>query len=234
MDIPNGIIVIGILGIFICYNNYNNIIFNNLKFQFFYNYYKNIICCIIITMSQRDSEVEELLTELKNKDGMSGGGRKGSRKGTKKVTKKRRTRKASRPKKSSKKSSKKHSVKHSKKSSRRKSRKASRPRKSRKSKKSSKKSSKKRSKKSSRRMSMQESSGKPKRKASNYIIDVTKIKAFIRSKLSNENLNKMGPLSKVVSKLFNDNNRDVAKTMKNFDADSFLKDYKKAVAESGK
>jgi hypothetical protein len=226
MDIPNGIIVIGILGIFICYNNYNNIIFNNLKFQFFYNYYKNIICCIIITMSQRDSEVVDLLTELKNKDGMSGGGRKGSRKGTKKGTKKRRTRKASRPKK--------HSVKHSKKSSRRKSRKASRPRKSRKSKKSSKKSSKKRSKKSSRRMSMQESSGKPKRKASNYIIDVTKIKAFIRSKLSNENLNKMGPLSKVVSKLFNDNNRDVAKTMKNFDADSFLKDYKKAVAESGK
>jgi len=74
--------------------------------------------------------------------------------------------------------------------------------------------------------------GKKKREPSKYIVDITKLKAYIKSKLPNENLNSMGPLAKVSTKLWKDNDEDLEKAKKNLNPDKFLKEYKDAKKES--
>lgn len=72
----------------------------------------------------------------------------------------------------------------------------------------------------------------PKRKENRFIIDLTALKAYIKSQLPNEDLRNMGAMTKVSAKLLKDNDRDVEKAKKAFKAAPFLKEYAEAKKES--
>ena len=57
-----------------------------------------------------------------------------------------------------------------------------------------------------------------------FIADLTKLKAFIKAKLPNEDLNHI-VMSTPASKLLKDNNRDVEQSKKSFNATSFMREY---------
>jgi hypothetical protein len=83
--------------------------------------------------------------------------------------------------------------------------------------------------KGKKRVMKREEGEKKKRPASQYILDITAFKAFIKSKLPNEDLKKMGPMTKVANKLFNESNRDLEKAKKNFKGTEFVRAYKEAL-----
>ena len=78
-------------------------------------------------------------------------------------------------------------------------------------------------------MGMQEP-GK-KRAPNRYIIDLTALRAFIKTKLPNETLNNVGAMSKAASKILSGNDKDLDKAKKAFDSSSFMKDYNSAKKE---
>lgn len=67
-----------------------------------------------------------------------------------------------------------------------------------------------------------------KRAPNDYMVKLIALKAFIKNKLSGENLNNVGAMSKAAAKVLGDNDRDVDKAKKNFDESSFMKDYNAA------
>jgi len=70
-----------------------------------------------------------------------------------------------------------------------------------------------------------------KRAPNDYIIKLTALKAYIKTKLPNEVLNNVGAMSKAGAKVLNENDRDVEKAKKNFNPTSFMKDYNSAKKE---
>ncbi|VBB18082.1 hypothetical protein YASMINEVIRUS_545 [Yasminevirus sp. GU-2018] len=73
---------------------------------------------------------------------------------------------------------------------------------------------------------------KPVKRAPNqYILDLTVLKVFIKSKLPHEPLNNVGAMTKACVKLLNTNGRNLEKAKKAFDPKSFLNDYTKASEE---
>jgi hypothetical protein len=73
-----------------------------------------------------------------------------------------------------------------------------------------------------------EEGDKKKRAPNDYMVKLIALKAYIKNKLSNENLNNVGAMSKAAAKVLGDNDRDVEKAKKNFDVSSFMKDYNSA------
>jgi hypothetical protein len=69
---------------------------------------------------------------------------------------------------------------------------------------------------------------KAKRAPNDYMVKAIALKAWIKNKLSGENLNNVGALSSAAAKVLSANDRDLEKCKKNFDESSFLKDYKSA------
>lgn len=70
-----------------------------------------------------------------------------------------------------------------------------------------------------------------KRAPNQYILDLTALRAYIKTQLPNETLNSVGAMSKAASKILSGADKDLAKAKKAFNSASFLKDYKSAAAE---
>jgi len=69
---------------------------------------------------------------------------------------------------------------------------------------------------------------KKKRKPNNFMIDLSALRSFIKSKLPNETLNNVGAMAKAASKLLTDNGKDIEKAKKDFDSSTFMKEYNSA------
>jgi len=67
-----------------------------------------------------------------------------------------------------------------------------------------------------------------KRKPNKFFADSIVLKAFIKNKIPNENLNSVGAMSKVAAKLLKDNDGDLEKAKKALNPTSFMKDYNSA------
>jgi hypothetical protein len=194
------------------------------------------------------SEVNHLLSEINGVDSnldedqvtdlaMKGGAKKKKSKGkskskskskpkkSKKSKSKSKSKSQSRPKKSKSKSKSKSKPKTKKSKGKSKSKSQSRPKKSK---------SKSKSKSKNRKMKREAGEGstdKKKRAPNQYIVDLTALRAHIKSKLPNENLNNVGAMSKAAAKILSANDRDVDKAKKNFKATSFMRDYNTAKKE---
>jgi hypothetical protein len=82
-----------------------------------------------------------------------------------------------------------------------------------------------------RNMKREEGDVKPKRKANKYFTDLLELKAFIKTKLPNENINNVGAMTKVGAKLLSENDKDLEKAKKAFDSATFMRNYNIAKKE---
>lgn len=195
------------------------------------------------------SEVNNLLSEIRGVQSnlsenevmdlaMKGGAKKSKKSSSKTVKKAKKSKSASKPKAASK-TVKKAAKKTTKSKSKSKTKSASKPsKKAVKATKASSKSkshSKSQSKTPSKGRSMKRADGedgeKKKRAPNQYIVDLTALRAYIKGKVPNENLNNVGAMSKAASVVLAKNNRDLEQAKKNFNASSFMRDYNTAKKE---